>query len=63
MEQFPLSNEKSIAVEDRTTIPQAITNDKTGAIRWTMQLQPNEMQQVHMNYSVKYSKDKPIYNL
>ena len=61
MEQFPVSNEKSISVEDRATIPQAVVDEETGAVRWTFDVKPNEIKKLSLNYSIKYPKDKRAY--
>lgn len=61
-EQFPVSNDKDISVEDKEAAGASI-NSETGAVQWDLNLKPNEVKTLKLNYSVKYPKDKNIGNL
>jgi uncharacterized protein (TIGR02231 family) len=61
-EQFPVSNDKDITVEDKEAAGAKI-NEETGAVQWDLNLKPNEVKTLKLNYSVKYPKDKNIGNL
>lgn len=62
LEQFPVSNDKDISVEDREAAGAAI-NDENGAVQWDMSINPAELKTLKLNYTVKYPKDKTINNL
>ncbi|HTN18298.1 MAG TPA: DUF4139 domain-containing protein [Chitinophagaceae bacterium] len=61
-EQFPVSNDKDISVEDKEAAGASV-NSETGAVQWDLSLKPNEVKTLKLNYSVKYPKDKNIGNL
>lgn len=54
-DQFPVSERKSIVVEQRTA-EGAKVNDKTGKITWELELSPGEKKVLTYSYSVKYPK-------
>ncbi len=62
LEQFPLSNDKDISIEDKEA-PEANINEETGAVKWELSAKPNELKTLKINYTVKYPKDKTISNL
>lgn len=52
-DQFPLSENKSIAIEKLETSNGKV-NEKTGKITWELELEPNEKKELTLKYSVKY---------
>jgi uncharacterized protein (TIGR02231 family) len=62
LEQFPISNDKDIVIEDQEALGATI-NETTGAIQWEIALKGNELKTLKLNYSVKYPKDKNINGL
>lgn len=62
MEQFPVSNDKDIVIEDREA-PGAEINGESGNVKWQMNLNANETKKLQLNYSVKFPKDKTVNNL
>lgn len=62
LEQFPLSNDKDISIEDKEA-PEANINEETGAVKWEFTAKTNELKTLKLNYTVKYPKDKTISNL
>jgi len=55
MDQFPLSEKRSIEVE-RLQSSGARIDDATGKLTWEFELAPNEKRVVNFRYSVKYPK-------
>lgn len=62
LEQFPISNDKDIVIEDKEANGSKI-NEETGAVQWDLSLKANELKTLKLNYSVKYPKDKTVGNL
>lgn len=62
LEQFPVSNDKDITIEDKEANGAKI-NEETGAVQWDLSLKGNELKTLKLNYSVKYPKDKTVGNL
>lgn len=62
LEQFPVSNDKDISIEDKEASG-AKVNNENGAVQWDLTLKSNELKTLKLNYSVKYPKDKTIGNL
>ncbi|MES2480312.1 MAG: DUF4139 domain-containing protein [Bacteroidota bacterium] len=62
LEQFPISNDKDISIEDKEASGAKI-NEETGAVQWDLTLKGNELKTLKLNYSVKYPKDKTVGNL
>lgn len=62
LEQFPISNDKDIVIEDKEASGAKI-NEETGAVQWDLSLKGSELKTLKLNYSVKYPKDKSIGNL
>ncbi|MDI9319109.1 MAG: DUF4139 domain-containing protein [Phycisphaerales bacterium] len=62
LEQFPISNDKDISIEDKEA-KDAQINEETGAVQWGLSLKGNEPKTLKLNYSVKYPKDKTVGNL
>ena len=54
-DQFPVSERKSIVVEQRIA-EGAKVDDKTGKITWELELSPGEKKVLTYSYSVKYPK-------
>lgn len=59
LEQFPISNDKDIVIEDKEANGAKI-NEETGAVQWDLSLKGNELKTLKLNYSVKYPKDKTV---
>lgn len=61
-DQYPISSVKEIEVqlEKDTT---AAVNEELGILTWKLALQPGESRKVRFSYTVKYPKEKRIYNL
>lgn len=59
LEQFPISNDKDISIEDKEANGAKI-NEETGAVHWDLTLKGNELKTLKLNYSVKYPKDKTV---
>jgi len=61
-DQYPISAVKEIEVQlekDNT----ASVNEELGILTWKLALQPGESKKVRFSYTVKYPKEKRIYNL
>lgn len=61
-DQYPISAVKEIEVQlekDNT----AAVNEELGILTWKLALQPGESKKVRFSYTVKYPKEKRIYNL
>lgn len=61
-DQYPISSVKEIEVQlekDNT----AAVNEELGILTWKLALQPGESKKVRFSYTVKYPKEKRIYNL
>ncbi len=61
-DQYPISNEKEIEVVLENT-SDAMVNNETGVLTWQVKLAPGESQKRRFSYTVKYPKEKRIYNL
>ncbi len=59
LEQFPVSNDKDIEIEDKEATD-AVMEENTGAVRWTITVQPAETKKLRLAYTVKHPKDKPL---
>jgi uncharacterized protein (TIGR02231 family) len=62
LEQFPVSNDKDITIEDKEA-PGAVINGDNGAVKWTMDLKASETRNEKLSYTVKYPKDRTVSNL
>ena len=62
LEQFPMSNDKDIIIEDKEA-NDAVMNETTGGVQWNLSMKANELKTLKINYSVKYPKDKNISGL
>lgn len=62
LDQVPVSNDKDIVVED-ATYGNASYEETTGALRWSMEVKPAELQKVTLGYTVKYPKGRVINGL
>lgn len=62
LEQFPISNDKDISIEDKEA-KDAQINEESGAVQWGLSLKGNELKTLKLTYSVKYPKDKTVGNL
>ena len=58
-DQFPVSTNKEISVEDLKAAGAAIDKE-TGMITWSVHLKPGEEKKLIKSYSVKYPKDKQV---
>jgi uncharacterized protein (TIGR02231 family) len=61
-DQLPVSNDKDIQLEDTDT-GWSEYDDKTGILKWTLNMKPNETQNLTFGFTVKYPKDKTVENL
>ena len=61
-DQYPISNEKEIEVALENT-SDALINNETGVLTWQVKLEPGQSQKRRFSYTVKYPKEKRIYNL
>lgn len=59
LEQFPISNDKDISIEDKEANG-ALINEETGAVQWPLTLKPGELKTLKLSYAIKYPKDKTI---
>jgi hypothetical protein len=59
-DRIPISENKEIKVENIET-GTAQYNDKTGILRWKIQLQPNATDKKEFTYTVKYPKFMKVY--
>lgn len=59
-DRIPISENKEIKVEDIET-GNSEYNDKTGIMRWKIELQPNATDKKEFTYTVKYPKYKKVY--
>jgi len=62
LDQIPVSNDKDIVVED-AVYGNAIYEETTGALRWSMEVKPAELQKITLGYTVKYPKGRTINGL
>lgn len=59
-DQYPISEKKSIEVE-RHGAEGAKVNEKTGNIKWTIELPANEKRELKFSYTVKYPRMETLY--
>lgn len=59
LEQFPVSSDKDIIVEDREA-PEAVINEENGSVKWTLRVNGSETKKLQLSYSIKHPKDKVI---
>lgn len=59
-DRIPISENKEIKVED-VEKGTSDYNDKTGIMRWKIELQPNASEKREFTYTVKYPKFKKVY--
>lgn len=58
-DQIPVSNTSEVTV-DIQELSGAKHDETTGAVKWDLQIQPNEKKTTTMKYQVKYPKNKPL---
>ncbi|MGV3508111.1 MAG: mucoidy inhibitor MuiA family protein [Sphingobacteriaceae bacterium] len=58
-DQIPVSNTSEVTV-DIQELSGAKHDETTGAVKWDLQIQPNEKKTTVMKYQVKYPKNKPL---
>lgn len=61
-DQFPLSSDKEIIVELNDKSGGTVDNEQ-GTISWDLKIKPQSTQKLRFGYTVKYPKNKVIYNL
>ena len=61
-DQIPVSKDKDIVVEDRQ-YGNAAYDEKTGSLRWVLEVKPAELQKLQTGYTVKYPKGTTVSNL
>lgn len=61
IDQFPLSNDKDIEIEDREA-KDAEVDDTNGTVKWTINAEPNDTKNQKLSYTVKYPKGKTLSN-
>jgi uncharacterized protein (TIGR02231 family) len=59
VDQLPVSNDKSIVVEDAEAADATI-NENTGSVKWTIQLAPEGTRDLKIAYTVKYPKGNTL---
>lgn len=62
-DQQPVSNDKDIVLEDKTTGDASEYDEATGIMKWNVSLAPNESKSISFGYTVKYPKGKTITGL
>jgi len=62
-DQQPVSNDKEIVLEDKTTGDASEYDETTGIMKWNVTLAPNESKNISFGYTVKYPKGKTITGL
>ncbi len=62
LDQFPVSNDKDIVIEEPTA-ENGYIDETNGSIKWNLNIKANELQKLKLSYTVKYPKDKSIGNL
>lgn len=58
-DQFPVSVNKDISVED-VKAPEALIDKNSGMVMWMINLPPGQEKKVTINYNVKYPKDRKV---
>ena len=61
-DQQPVSNDKDIVVEDRETA-ESEYDEKTGSMKWNLNVSINETKKLNFGYTIKYPKGKTVANL
>lgn len=61
-DQVPVSNDKDIVVEDIETGGGEL-NETTGMLRWQVNLEPSQANEIKFGYSVKYPRGKQVSGL
>jgi uncharacterized protein (TIGR02231 family) len=61
MDQFPLSNDKDIEIDDREA-KDAEVYETNGTVKWTINAEPNDTKNLKLSYTVKYPKGKTLSN-
>ncbi len=59
MDQFPVSVNKEINVDD-IKAPDAQIDKDNGIVTWTINLPPSQERKLKIGYSVKYPRDKRV---
>lgn len=59
LEQFPVSSDKDIVVDDREA-PEAEITEENGAVKWPLKLNGSETKKLQLSYSIKHPKDKAV---
>ena len=59
IDQIPVSRENAINVE-ATSLDKGVLDEKTGEVRWQIELQPQETKTLHVEYRVSWPKDKSL---
>ena len=59
LDQVPVSQESEIEVEVEQS-SNAVWDQLSGEMKWTVTLQPNEAKEFEISFSVKYPKNKPV---
>lgn len=62
LDQFPISNDKDITIEDRES-KGASVDESNGEVSWSLKLKPNEQKILKINFTVKYPNNKNVQNL
>ena len=62
LDQIPVSNEGDISVEDFMADSADYTKE-TGALKWTLDVKPQETRKLKLGYTVKYPKGKTLSGL
>lgn len=60
-DQIPKSRNEAITV-DIISLDGAEQNRDTGALKWELELKPQETKKIHVEYKVTWPKDKPLHS-
>ncbi|RUT66671.1 hypothetical protein CKG00_09990 [Morganella morganii] len=61
-DQIPVSQDTNILVKDVST-GEGTVNKQTGEVEWKVELKPQQVIELPLNYTLKYPKDKPVNGL
>lgn len=62
IDQIPVSRDQTISVET-IALSGAELDEKTGRLKWNVELSSHEMKTLHVEYKVSWPKDKTISSL
>lgn len=62
-DQIPVSQNTKIEVKDVRIVPAPVSRDEKGILTWKIKLDPNQRQDITVEFSVEYPKDSRIIGL